>query len=233
MGAAQIIFGVSFFFLPACLLLNKTGLEAPQQEVFVIKEKNVPKLSKGLEAPEPQLIARQSFGKCHPSPPCLHSSSSFFWKGPLLKTQWSHRGRGRIGSLPPGSSEKLPVSDRHSPIFWLALTLGMRATFFGGIIKEVLGGHAAVCSKLLFLNEKLNLRWSLPILVSSICRGFIFIVIFFLWLSVVIYFSGLPAFLQTASFSYTSVSDFLLPRMIFNSPQRTSFFLLNVSWWRK
>lgn len=104
-----------------------------------------------LGALEPQLIARQSFGKCHPSPPCLHSPQFIFLKGPLLKTQWSHRGRGRIGSLPPGSSEKLPVFYRHSPIFWHALALRMRTKFCGiTAVAEVLGGHAAVCARLPF-----------------------------------------------------------------------------------
>lgn len=72
---------------------------------------------KGLGTLEPQLIARQIYRKCHPSPLCLHSPTSFFRTG----SYWKPRLRGRIGSLPPGSSEKLPVCYRRSLTFRYAL----------------------------------------------------------------------------------------------------------------
>lgn len=48
------------------------------------KKKNVRKFLKGLDGPEPWLIARRSSGKCHPSPPCLRSPPVHFSERALI-----------------------------------------------------------------------------------------------------------------------------------------------------
>lgn len=104
-------------------------------------------------------------------------------KGPLLKTQWSRRGRGRIGSLPPGSSEKLPVCYRHSPIFWFSGTLlhsGWELSFV-----ELQPGQKFLEGTTPCAPDFLSFKWKTqPSMisrcsVSSICGGFISFYFFF------------------------------------------------------
>lgn len=143
-----------------CVLLNEPNLEAPQQET-VIKEQKRLKVVEGPRSAWTKTNCETKLGKMSSISSMFTFSRFIFVKGLLLEAQWSHRGRGRIGSLPPGSSEKLPVCCRHSALFWHALTLRMRS-FFGNYRRARSSWGARRCAlQISFLwNEKLNLPWS-------------------------------------------------------------------------
>lgn len=90
----------------------------------------------------------------------------------------------------------------------------MRAKFCGiTAVPEVLGGHVSVLQTSFLLNEKLNLRWSH----TAWCHQSVEVLFYFIFFrfSIVIYFSC-----EAASFSSTSVSDFLFSRMTLKTAPR-------------
>lgn len=92
-------------------------------------------------------------------------SQFIFLKGPILRVVTQRQGERR-GLLPPGNSEKLPLSCWHSPNFWHALT------------------HKPLCAPD-FLSFKLKTQPSM--ILRCYVSGF-------LWLSIVIYSFGVTCF---------------------------------------
>lgn len=87
--------------------------------------------------------------------------------------------------------------------------------------------HAPVCSKHLVLMKKQTLDDLSQFAIINLWR-FCLIYLFILchvWLSVVIYFSGVPASPETPLFSCISFCDFRFPRKTFNSPQNNKVSL--------
>lgn len=89
-------------------------------------------------------------------------------RGSLLETHRPDTGRGRIGWLPHGNSEKWPAFSWPLSIFWHTLVLRMRTSFCeAAALPDVLGGHVAMFSRLPLFKWKNSSLTDLEVIINQ------------------------------------------------------------------